>query len=101
MVIHGTGCCLADILYAHSDFSVPAFKRDLSLREGDDGLTPDRLVFAEDFERFTGKPWDAAPPDSCNPGGPSIVLVYAAQVPVNRETLRRLPWPGSLLKNTG
>ena len=88
MVIHGTGCCLADILYAHSDFSTPAFKRALSLREGDGGLTPGRLVFAEGFERFTGKPYDVAlaeitggPPDSRNLGGPSIVsLAHAAQV---------------------
>jgi sugar/nucleoside kinase (ribokinase family) len=46
------------------------------------------LVFAEDFERFTGKPYDAALaeitgglPDSRNLGGPSIVsLAHAAQV---------------------
>jgi sugar/nucleoside kinase (ribokinase family) len=88
MVIHGTGCCLVDILYAHSDFSTPAFKRALSRKEGDGGLTPGRLVFAEDFERFTGKPYDEAlaeitggPPDSRNLGGPSIVsLAHAAQV---------------------
>jgi sugar/nucleoside kinase (ribokinase family) len=88
MVIHGTGCCLADILYARCDFSAPAFKRALSRTEGDGGLTPGRLVFAEDFERFSGKPYDAAlaeitggPPDSRNLGGPSIVsLAHAAQV---------------------
>ncbi|MDR3139186.1 MAG: carbohydrate kinase family protein [Treponema sp.] len=88
MVVHGTGCCLADILYAHSDFSAPAFKQALSRREGDGGLSPGRLVFAEDFERFTGKPYEAAlaeitggPPDSRNLGGPSIVsLAHAAQV---------------------
>jgi sugar/nucleoside kinase (ribokinase family) len=88
MIIHGTGCCLADILYARSDFSAPAFRRALSRREGDGGLTPGRLVFAENFERFAGKPYDAAlaeitggPPDSRNLGGPSIVsLAHAAQV---------------------
>jgi sugar/nucleoside kinase (ribokinase family) len=88
MVIHGTGCCLADILYARSDFSAPAFRRALSRREGDGGLGPGRLVFAEDFERFAGKPYEAAlaeitggGPDSCNLGGPSIVsLAHAAQV---------------------
>ncbi|MDR2246630.1 MAG: carbohydrate kinase family protein [Treponema sp.] len=88
MVIHGTGCCLADILYARGDFSTPAFKRARSRKEGDGGLTPGRLVFAEDFERFAGKPYEAAlaeitggPPDSRNLGGPSAVsLAHAAQV---------------------
>jgi sugar/nucleoside kinase (ribokinase family) len=88
MVIHGTGCCLLDILYACGDFSAPAFKRALSWKEGDGGLTPGRLVFAEDFEKFAGKPYDAAlaeitggPPSSRNLGGPSIVsLAHAAQV---------------------
>jgi sugar/nucleoside kinase (ribokinase family) len=89
MLIHGTGCCLVDILYARADFSTPAFKRALSRREGDGGLTPGRLVFAEDFERFMGKPYEAAlsetaggqQPASRNLGGPSVVsLAHTAQV---------------------
>jgi sugar/nucleoside kinase (ribokinase family) len=88
MVIHGTGCCLADILYAHGDFSAPAFRKVMSREEGDGGLTPGRLVFAEDFERFAGKPYEAAlaeiaggPPASRNLGGPAVVsLAHAAQV---------------------
>jgi sugar/nucleoside kinase (ribokinase family) len=77
-----------DFLYAAADFSKPAFKAALSLREGDGGLTPGRLVFAEDFERFTGKPYETAlaeisggAPSSHNLGGPSVVsLAHAAQM---------------------
>jgi sugar/nucleoside kinase (ribokinase family) len=88
MVIHGTGCCLADILYARGDFSTPAFRGALSRKEGDGGLSIGRLVFAEDFERFIGKPYETAlaeisggPAVSRNLGGPSVVsLVHAAQM---------------------
>jgi sugar/nucleoside kinase (ribokinase family) len=88
VIIHGTGCCLVDILYAQSCFSTPAFRKALSQKEGDGGLTPGRLVFAEDFERFMGKPYETAlaeiagvPPSSRNLGGPSVVaLAHVAQV---------------------
>ncbi|MDR2054159.1 MAG: carbohydrate kinase family protein [Treponema sp.] len=89
MVIHGTGCCLVDFLYANEDFSSPAFKAARSRAEGDGGLTPGKLVFAEDFERFIGKPYEEAlgeltghkPCTSYNLGGPSVVsLAHAAQV---------------------
>jgi sugar/nucleoside kinase (ribokinase family) len=88
MNIHGAGCGLIDFLYAAADFSRPAFKAALSLREGDGGLTPGRLVFAEDFERFIGKPYETAlaeisggAPSSHNLGGPSVVsLAHAAQM---------------------
>jgi sugar/nucleoside kinase (ribokinase family) len=89
MVIHGTGCCLVDILYARGNFSTPAFQRALSRQEADGGLTPGRLVFAEDFERFIGKPYETAlseisgavAPSSRNLGGPAVVsLAHAAQI---------------------
>jgi sugar/nucleoside kinase (ribokinase family) len=89
MVIHGTGCCLIDFLYANEDFSSPAFQAARSRAEGDGGLTPGKLVFAEDFERFMGKPYEAALGEitghkqytSYNLGGPSVVsLVHAAQM---------------------
>jgi sugar/nucleoside kinase (ribokinase family) len=89
MVIHGTGCCLIDFLYANEDFSSPAFKAARSRAEGDGGLTPGKLVFAEDFERFMGKPYEEAleeltghkPCTSYNLGGPSVVsLAHAAQI---------------------
>jgi sugar/nucleoside kinase (ribokinase family) len=89
MVIHGTGCCLIDFLYANEDFSSPAFKAARSRAEGDGGLAPGKLVFAEDFERFMGKPYEEAlgeltvhkPCTSHNLGGPSVVsLAHAAQI---------------------
>jgi sugar/nucleoside kinase (ribokinase family) len=89
MRIHGAGCCLVDILYAGADFSTAAFRKALSCREGDGGLTPGRLVFAEDFERFMASPYEAAlseivggqAPASRNLGGPSVVsLAHAAQM---------------------
>ena len=89
MTLHGAGCCLIDYLYASVDFSSPAFSASRSRREGDGGLTPGRLVFAEDFERFTAMPYDAAlsaltggaAPDTRNLGGPSVVaLAHAAQL---------------------
>ncbi|MDR1411672.1 MAG: carbohydrate kinase family protein [Spirochaetaceae bacterium] len=89
MVIHGTGCCLIDFLYANEDFSSLAFKAARSRTAGDGGLTPGKLVFAEDFERFMGKPYEEAlgeltgrrPCTSYNLGGPSVVsLAHAAQM---------------------
>ncbi|MDR1302443.1 MAG: carbohydrate kinase family protein, partial [Treponema sp.] len=97
MVIHGTGCCLVDILYARSDFSTAAFQRALSRKEGDGGLTPGRLVFAEDFERFMGLPYEnalslitgGAEPSSRNLGGPSVVaLAHAAQMLGDKAEVR-------------
>jgi sugar/nucleoside kinase (ribokinase family) len=120
-----------DFLYPSEDFSGAAFRAALSRREGDGGLTPGKLVFAEDFERFMGKPYEAAladisggrSPASCNLGGPSVVsLAHAAQllqgqdhevrffgVRGNDETgdlieqaLSRLPFAGTtLLPKTG
>ncbi|MDR1351768.1 MAG: carbohydrate kinase family protein [Treponema sp.] len=88
MVIHGTGCCLIDFLYANEDFSSRAFKAARSRTGGDGGVTPGKLVFAEDFERFMGKPYEEAlgeltgrkPFTSYNLGGPAVVsLAHAAQ----------------------
>ncbi|MHC6203756.1 carbohydrate kinase family protein [Breznakiellaceae bacterium SP9] len=89
MTIHGTGCCLIDFLYPAIDFSTAAFQQARSRQEGDGGLSPGRLVFAEDFERFMEQPYETAlktisygmPPASHNLGGPSVVsLTHAAQV---------------------
>jgi sugar/nucleoside kinase (ribokinase family) len=60
MVIHGTGCCLIDFLYAREDFSGPPFRAASSRKPGDGGLSPGKLVFAEDFERFMGRPYEEA-----------------------------------------
>ncbi|MDR0599984.1 MAG: carbohydrate kinase family protein [Treponema sp.] len=104
ITIHGTGCGLIDFLYPRRDFTAPAFRSRLSREEGDGGLAIGKLVFAEDFERFAGKPYDevlreltgltdaaslsagtagkaAAAGPSWNLGGPAVVsLVHAAQV---------------------
>jgi len=94
MIIHGTGCCLIDYLYAKIDFSSPAFVAACYRKPGDGGLSPGRLVFAEEFERFIGKPYQQALetitggvlPDRQNLGGPSVVsLAHTAQMLMNSE----------------
>jgi len=94
MKIHGTGCCLIDYLYADVDFESAAFRAARSRREGDGALTPGRLVFAEDFERFICKPYEQAlaeiaggkKADAHNLGGPSVVaLAHAAQILAGTE----------------
>ena len=85
-----------DLLFPSADFSSTAFLAARSLREGDGGLSPGRLVFAGDAERFTGRPFAetlsgilglgagaaGSPPAAArNVGGPSVVsLVHAAQM---------------------
>ncbi|GAB1482253.1 hypothetical protein MASR2M78_10680 [Treponema sp.] len=89
MKLHGAGCCLIDYLYANVDFGSPSFNAARSRTEGDGGLTPGRLVFAEDFERFIGKPYETALQELSggvaatkhNLGGPSVVaLAHTAQL---------------------
>jgi sugar/nucleoside kinase (ribokinase family) len=90
MRIAGAGCCLMDLLYPEVDFSTSAFAAVRSRREGDGGLAPGRLVFAEDAERFAGRPFPETlaailggepAPKAANVGGPSIVaLVHASQM---------------------
>ncbi len=84
-----TGCSLADFVYAKVDFASEAFKRCQSKTDGDGGLNPGHLVFAEDLERFADKPFlqlcdeltNGAKPDTFNLGGPAIVaLINAAQI---------------------
>jgi sugar/nucleoside kinase (ribokinase family) len=92
--ISGTGCSLVDYLYANMKFNDPAFTRYLSARDGDGGLSPGKLVFAEDFEVFAGKPFSQVlaeltpgkKPDKLNLGGPAIVaLVNTAQLLAGRK----------------
>ena len=90
MHIAGAGCCLMDLLYPEVDFSTPAFAAVRTRREGDGGLAPGRLVFAEDAKRFSGRPFPETlaailggkpVPEAANVGGPSIVaLVHASQM---------------------
>ena len=89
MTIHGCGCCLVDNLYVPVDFGSASFSAARSRRDGDGGLSPGKLVFAEDYERFAGKPYERAlailtdgrSPSARNLGGPSVVaLANAAQL---------------------
>jgi sugar/nucleoside kinase (ribokinase family) len=99
MRIAGAGCCLMDLLYPDVDFSSPAFEALRSKVEGDGGLSPGRLVFADDAERFATRSSARASgprpfseilaeilgrepvPAAANVGGPSVVsLVHAAQM---------------------
>ncbi|MDA8426083.1 MAG: carbohydrate kinase family protein, partial [Treponema sp.] len=97
--IAGAGCCLMDILYPKVDFSSAAFEALRSRVDGDGGLAPGRLVFADGAERFLARA-DAAAGRRPRPlaealaelaggqasaaeniGGPSIVaLIHAAQM---------------------
>jgi len=87
--IAGAGCCLMDIIHPDVDFSSASFKAARSRKDGDGGLSPGRLVFAEDAERYTGRQFpdvlaelvgkDSIPTE--NVGGPSVVaLIHAAQM---------------------
>jgi len=87
--IHGTGCSLMDYLYVDIDLSSPAILRATSLKPGDGGLSPGKLVFLENLERFLGRPFEellkevteGREPDKANLGGPSVVsLINAAQI---------------------
>ena len=87
--INGIGCSLMDFLYSGINFSSPVFQKYQSLSDGDGGLSPGRLVFADEFEKFTGKSVNeiideltgGKQPDSLSIGGPCIVaLIHAAQM---------------------
>lgn len=86
--ISGVGCALVDYLFTSVDFSGETFSRYISLRSGDGGLSPGKLVFRDEFEAFSGKDYmevrallTQANPPIINIGGPSIVsLIHAAQM---------------------
>jgi sugar/nucleoside kinase (ribokinase family) len=87
--ISGTGCSLVDYLYKPVDFSGKIFKEYLSAKPGDGGLSPGRLVFTGELEKFAGKTYPeirhaltvGMDPVAVNIGGPSIVsLIHAAQL---------------------
>jgi len=87
--ISGTGSALVDYLYKPVSFTGENFKRFLSVNPGDGGLSPGKLVFRDEFEKFSGKDYlkvrqlitHGNPPVTLNIGGPSIVsLIHAAQM---------------------
>ena len=53
--ISGTGCTLVDYLYKPIDFDGTVFKKYLSKRPGDGGLSPGKLVLSEEFQKFSGE----------------------------------------------
>jgi sugar/nucleoside kinase (ribokinase family) len=91
-IIAGTGCALADYLYANVSFRSEAFDKYRSRMPGDGGLSPGKLVFTEELETFAGVSYPKIlneltgnnTPASFNIGGPSIVsLIHAAQMLYN------------------
>ncbi len=87
--VSGVGCCLVDYLFNNISFTSEIFSKYVSKRSGDGGLTPGQLVFAEEFEKFSGQDFESAireitkgkPADKVNIGGPGIVaLIHAAQM---------------------
>jgi sugar/nucleoside kinase (ribokinase family) len=89
IVISGTGCALADFLYNDISFDSKDFKKYLSEKTGDGGLSPGKLVFTEELEKFSGIPYTKIlceitgnhSPNAFNVGGPSLVsLIHASQM---------------------
>lgn len=87
--ISGVGCALVDYLYKPVSFSSNQFRRYLSVKPGDGGLSPGKLVFRDEFEKFSGEDYlkvrdvitNGNPPVALNIGGPSVVpLIHAAQL---------------------
>ena len=87
--ISGTGCALVDYLYKPVNFHSEAIAPYLSAKAGDGGLSPGRLVFTEELERFASEEYPIIrdkivshqQPVALNIGGPSIVsLIHAAQL---------------------
>ncbi len=89
IVISGTGCALADFVYNRVSFHSPEFNKYVSKKSGDGGLSPGKLVFTEELEKFAGKPYSEIfkdiignrTHDAFNVGGPSLVsLIHASQL---------------------
>lgn len=89
IVISGTGCALADFLYNDISFEDSNFTEFLSQNAGDGGLSPGKLVFTEELEKFSGRSYKEIlnkitgghPPVAFNVGGPSLVsLIHSSQM---------------------
>jgi sugar/nucleoside kinase (ribokinase family) len=87
--INATGCALMDYIYPDLSFNSPEFRKYLSRKNGDGGLYPGKLVFAEEIEKFSGKEihqiikelTGSASTLNSNIGGPAIVsVINAAQL---------------------
>jgi sugar/nucleoside kinase (ribokinase family) len=89
IVISGTGCALADYLYTGIKFNSTQFTSYHSRQPGDGGLCPGKLVFTEDLEVFSSKPYaeiftdltEGRNPNTVNIGGPGLVsLINTSQL---------------------
>jgi sugar/nucleoside kinase (ribokinase family) len=89
IVISGTGCALADYLYTEVRFNSPQFIKYQSRQAGDGGLSPGKLVFTEELEKFSSASYpvilkeisDDQDPNAVNIGGPGLVsLINASQL---------------------
>ena len=89
IIVSGVGCCLVDLLYNGINFGSDTIRPFLSKKRGDGGLTPGKLVFQEEFEKFCGRPFievlnritGGRTHDKINIGGPSVVsLIHLAQL---------------------
>jgi len=94
IIIAGAGCALADYLYTDVKFDSPQFLKYQSHQTGDGGLTPGRLVFTEELEKFSGIPYSEIfseitgdqVPEAFNIGGPGLVsLINTAQLLNNED----------------
>jgi len=89
VVVSGTGCALADFLYNDISFDSSDFTGFISRNTGDGGLSPGKLVFTEELEKFSGQSYKeilkkithSKPPAAFNVGGPSLVsLIHLSQM---------------------
>ncbi|MDQ1296584.1 MAG: hypothetical protein QG611_562, partial [Bacteroidota bacterium] len=89
IVVSGTGCALADFLYNDIPFHGSEFTEYISRNAGDGGLSPGKLVFTEELEKYSGQSYKEIlkkithgnPPDAFNVGGPSLVsLIHLSQM---------------------
>lgn len=87
--VSGTGCALVDLLYTNIRFNSHSFSKYTSQQTGDGGISPGKLVFTEELENFSGKPYPSIlkevstcdSPNTINIGGPGLVsLIHAAQI---------------------
>lgn len=89
MRIAGCGCALIDYLYNGVDFESAPFQALRSIRDGDGGIDPGKLVFASELEAYSGLSLEhileqlvgGRVPDAVNLGGPAVVaLINLAQL---------------------
>ncbi len=104
------GCALADLIYNRVSFSRPEFEKYTSNKTGDGGLSPGKLVFTEELEKFSGKPYSEILieivgnrlPDKMNVGGPSLVsMIHAAQMLDNEDFVVKVYAMGGNDEHTG